>query len=81
MSFELDGQPVTAFGGAGIVLDHPVGRDDYTDQLPAIFMDRPAWGAALTHPGRVSGLGQRVRGDVPGAPDSTRRAPSSSTAR
>ncbi len=56
VSFELDGQPVTTFGGAGIVLDHPVGRDDYTDQLPAIFMDRPAWGAALTHPGRVSGV-------------------------
>ena len=56
VSFELDGQPVTTFGGAGIVLDHPVGRDDYTDQLPAIFIDRPAWGAALTHPGRVSGV-------------------------
>jgi hypothetical protein len=56
VSFELDGQPVTAFGGAGIVLDHPVGRDDYRDQLPAIFVDRPAWGAALTNPGRVSGL-------------------------
>ena len=56
VNFELDGQPVTVFGGAGVVLDHPVGREDYTDQLPAIFMDRPAWGAALGHPGRVSGL-------------------------
>ncbi|HEY4189376.1 MAG TPA: Gmad2 immunoglobulin-like domain-containing protein, partial [Candidatus Limnocylindrales bacterium] len=56
VTFELDGAPVTVFGGTGIVLDHPVGRDDYTDQLPAIFMDRPAWGAALGHPGRVSGL-------------------------
>ncbi len=56
VKFELDGQPVTVFGGAGVVLDHPVGREDYTDQLPAIFMDRPAWGAALGHPGRVSGL-------------------------
>lgn len=54
--FKLDGKPVTVFGGAGVVLDHPVGREDYTDQLPAIFVDRPAWGAALGHPGRVSGL-------------------------
>ena len=54
--FKLDGKPVTVFGGAGVVLDHPVGREDYTDQLPAIFVDRPAWGAALVHPGRVSGL-------------------------
>ena len=54
--FKLDGEPVTVFGGAGVKLDHPVGRDDYTNQLPAIFMDRPAYGAALGHPGRVSGV-------------------------
>jgi spore germination protein GerM len=54
--FKLDGKPVTVFGGAGVSLDHPVGREDYTDQLPAIFVDRPAWGAAFGHPGRVSGL-------------------------
>ena len=65
--FKLDGEPVTVFGGAGVKLDHPVGRDDYTNQLPAIFMDRPACGAALGHPGRVSRRRQRVRGDVPRA--------------
>ncbi len=54
--FELDGQPVTIFGGEGLVLDHPVGRADYHDQLPAIFVDRPAWGAALGNPGTVTGL-------------------------
>jgi spore germination protein GerM len=54
--FQLDGEPVTVFSGEGIILDHPVGREDYTDQLPAIFVDRPAWGASLGNPGRVSGL-------------------------
>ena len=53
--FQLDGVPVTAFGGEGIVLDEPVGRDDFRDQLPAIFVDRPAWGASLGNPGTVSG--------------------------
>ena len=54
--FELDGEPVTVFSGEGVVLDHPVGREDYYDQLPAIFVDRPAWGASLGNPGTVSGL-------------------------
>jgi germination protein M len=54
--FELDGKPVTAFSGEGILLDHPVGRADYHDQLPAIFVDRPAYGAAIGNPASVSGL-------------------------
>ena len=53
--FQLDGVPVTALGGEGIVLDQPVGRDDFRDQLPAIFVERPAWGASLGNPGTVSG--------------------------
>ena len=56
VSFELDGQPVTTFSGEGVVLDNPVGRTDYTDQLPAIWVDRPAWGAAIGNPARVVGL-------------------------
>jgi germination protein M len=56
VSFELDGEPVTVFSGEGVVLEHPVGRADYTDQLPAIWVDRPAWGAALGNPGRVAGM-------------------------
>ncbi|OGO52459.1 MAG: hypothetical protein A2V84_04445 [Chloroflexi bacterium RBG_16_70_13] len=54
--FELDGEPVTVFSGEGVILDHPVGRADYTDQLPAIWVDRPAWGAAAGNPVRVTGL-------------------------
>ena len=53
--FQLDGVPVTTFGGEGVVLEGPVGRDDFRDQLPAIFVDRPAWGASLGNPGIVGG--------------------------
>ena len=53
--FKIEGETVTVFGSEGIVLDGPVGRADYYDQLPSIFVDRPAYGAALGNPGRVSG--------------------------
>lgn len=54
--FQIDGQRVTVFGGEGVVLDQPVGRADYTDQLPAIFVDRPAWGGVLGNPARATGM-------------------------
>lgn len=54
--FQLDGKPVTVFSSEGVVLDHAVTRADYRDQLPAIFADRPAWGAAIGNPARVAGL-------------------------
>jgi germination protein M len=54
--FELDGQPVTVFSGEGVTLDAPVDRADYTDQLPAIFVDRPAWGGVIANPARIAGL-------------------------
>ena len=56
VSFELDGKPVTVFSGEGVILGHPVGRADYYDQLPAIWVDRPAWGAAAGNPVRATGL-------------------------
>lgn len=57
VSFELDGTPVTVFSGEGVILDEPVSREDYRDdQLPEIFVDRPAWGAAASNPARITGL-------------------------
>jgi germination protein M len=53
--FQIEGKTVTVFGSEGITLDGPVGRADFVDQLPAIFVDRPAYGAALGNPGRVTG--------------------------
>jgi hypothetical protein len=54
--FELDGEPVTVFSGEGVLLDSPVDRSDYTDQLPAVFVDRPAWGGNLGNPARLVGM-------------------------
>lgn len=53
--FQIEGQTVTVFGSEGITLSGPVGRANFYDILPAIFVDRPAWRAALGNPGRVSG--------------------------
>jgi spore germination protein GerM len=54
--FRVEGRTVTVFGGEGVILDGPVARDDYHDLLPAIFVDRPVWGAAIGNPARVAGL-------------------------
>jgi hypothetical protein len=54
--FRIEGRDVTVFSGEGIVLDGPVGRADYEDQLPAIWVDRPAYGASIGNPARVAGL-------------------------
>lgn len=53
--FQIDGQTVTVFGSEGIVLDGPVDRSDFTDQLPSMFVDRPAFGAAFASSGHVTG--------------------------
>lgn len=53
--FQIEGETVTVFGGEGIVLDGPQARADYYEQLPSIFVDRPAYGAAIGNPGRVAG--------------------------
>ena len=53
--FRIDGRDVDVFGSEGIVLDGPQTRDDYVDALPSIWVDRPAWGAALENPARIAG--------------------------
>jgi sporulation and spore germination protein/immunoglobulin-like protein involved in spore germination len=52
---QIDGRTVSVFGSEGIALDGPVGRADFEDLLPAIFVDRPAFGAAIGNPARVAG--------------------------
>lgn len=56
VTFKLDGEPVEVFGSEGVVLSEPVSREDYVDQLPAIFVDRPAWGGAVSNPARIAGV-------------------------
>ena len=53
--FQVEGQPVRTFGSEGIALGGPQSRFDYEQLLPDIFVDRPAYGAAIGNPARVSG--------------------------
>jgi germination protein M len=53
--FEIEGQPVSVFGGEGIVLDHPQTRADNGEALPTIFVDLPAYGGSIGNPARIGG--------------------------
>ena len=48
VKLSLNGKVVTVFGSEGIMLDHAQTRKDYEDSTPAIFVDSPGWGGALT---------------------------------
>lgn len=62
--FRLDGNPVDVFSSEGIVLDHPVGRADYADLLPAIVVSEPVQGATVTSPVTVSGTADVFEANV-----------------
>lgn len=53
--FQVEGRTVTTFGSEGIVLEGPQARADFIDLLPSIFVDRPAFGAAIGNPARITG--------------------------
>lgn len=56
VKIKLNGEPVTTFSSEGIELLNPMRRSDSLDQLPAIFIDSPAWGATAQSPLLVSGI-------------------------
>jgi len=64
VGFELDGKPVTAFGGEGIVLDHPVGRADFEDLAPLILVESPLTGDTVRTPVRVWGSANTFEGTL-----------------
>jgi hypothetical protein len=53
--FELDGEPVDAIGGEGVLADQPLTRKDYADLLPAITVATPYAGQTDGSPIHVSG--------------------------
>lgn len=53
--FEIEGVKKTVFSAEGVVLDKPATRADFTDLLPDIWVDRPAFNAAIGNPARVTG--------------------------
>lgn len=55
VSFRLDGDPVTALGGEGLVLSQPVGRGDFEDLAPQILVESPAVGEEVHPPLRIVG--------------------------
>ena len=62
--FRLDGSPVNVFSSEGIVLDHPVGRSDYANLLPAIVVEKPSTGDSVTSPVTVSGTANVFEANV-----------------
>lgn len=55
VTFSLDGEPVDVFGGEGILLENPVGRADFEDITPAIFVEAPAVDDVVSSPIRIWG--------------------------
>lgn len=55
IAFELDGQPVTAVGGEGVLVSPPVGRAAFESMAPAILVESPLPGQTVTSPLRATG--------------------------
>jgi hypothetical protein len=53
--FRLDGVPVEAFGGEGILLEQPVDRGDFEDVTPAILVESPLPWETVESPLRIEG--------------------------
>ena len=55
VAFRLDGEPVTAIGGEGVIVDPPLGREDIEAQTPAILVESPAVGEVVASPLTIRG--------------------------
>jgi hypothetical protein len=53
--FELDGEPVTALGGEGLLIDEPQRRSDWEELTPAILVESPLPFAEIASPLRLTG--------------------------
>jgi hypothetical protein len=51
----LDGEPVQAIGGEGVIVEEPQRRADWDEFEPPIFVERPGVGATLSSPFVVQG--------------------------
>ena len=64
VSFKLDGRPVEALGGEGLVLHTPQSRADWRDFEPPIFVETPGVGAVLSDPFTLRGTASVFEGTV-----------------
>jgi spore germination protein GerM len=55
VDFTVDGKPLTSFGGAGMMVNKPLTRDDFEEVLPLIFVESPAPGDTIKSPVRLWG--------------------------
>lgn len=62
VEFLLDGSPVEALGGEGIVLTEGQRRADWNSFEPAIFVESPGAGAVLSNPFTLSGTASVFEG-------------------
>lgn len=46
----IDGEPVDVFSSEGLVIDGPMTREDFTDFVPNILVEQPAYGETVTGP-------------------------------
>ncbi|HUG15343.1 MAG TPA: GerMN domain-containing protein [Thermomicrobiales bacterium] len=53
--FELDGEPVEVFSGEGLIMDHPIGREDHEELTPAILVESPAPWEIVSSPLQITG--------------------------
>jgi hypothetical protein len=53
--FQIEGETRKTFSSEGVVLDKPATRADYVSLLPDIWLDRPAFDAAIGNPAHVTG--------------------------
>jgi hypothetical protein len=55
VAFRIDGRPVQAIGGEGVVVDPPIGRGAIEEQTPQILVESPLPGDTVTSPIRLRG--------------------------
>jgi spore germination protein GerM len=55
VAFRIDGRPVEAIGGEGVVVDPPVGRSAIEEQTPQILVESPLPGDTITSPIQLRG--------------------------
>ena len=53
--FLIDGTPTTVFGGEGVTVSDPSTRADFSDVLPAVMIESPAWNGAAGNPAVITG--------------------------
>lgn len=45
--FLLEGAPLDALGGEGLIIDRPQTRSDWTELIPPILVEEPLWGSTV----------------------------------